>query len=101
MLMLFLAITVGASFLIQRPLWEKILIGASALFIGVVTNIIRITVTAILYEYAGHELAERIFHDLAGWLMMPAAALLLWLQLYLLSKILITPEEKRPLLAPR
>jgi exosortase len=101
MLMLFLAITVGASFLIQRPLWEKMLIGASALFIGVVTNIVRITVTAILYENVGHELAERIFHDLAGWLMMPAAALLLWLQLYLLSKVLITPEENRPLLVPR
>lgn len=101
MLMLFLAITVGASFLIQRPLWEKIFIGASALVIGVITNILRITSTAILFEYVDQKLAETLFHDLAGWLMIPAAALFLWSELYLLSKILITPRKAGPLLLPR
>jgi exosortase/archaeosortase family protein len=92
---------VGASLLIQRPLWEKVLVGFSALFIGVVTNILRITVTAFLYEYVGAELADKVFHDLAGWLMMPAATLLLWLELYLLSKLFITPAKSRPLLVAR
>jgi exosortase len=101
MLVLFLAITVGASFLIKRPLWEKVFVAASALGIGIVTNILRITVTAILYEYVGKELAEKIFHDLAGWLMMPGATLLLWLELYVLSKILVAPVKARPLLLVR
>jgi exosortase len=98
MLLVFLAITVGASFLIQRPLWEKVFVGLSALFIGVVANVLRITVTAILYEYVGKEWAERVFHDLAGWLMMPLAMLLLWFELYLLSKILVTPVKSDPVL---
>jgi exosortase len=96
MLMLFLAITVGASFLIQRPLWEKVFVALSALVIGVVTNIIRITVTAILHEYVGQHWADLVFHDLAGWLMMPVASLLLYLELFLLSKLLITPVKAAP-----
>jgi exosortase len=93
MLMLFLAITVGASFLIKRPLWEKALVACSAIVIGVVTNILRITVTAILYEYVGAEWAERVFHDLAGWLMMPAATIFLYLELLILSKLLVVPAK--------
>jgi len=93
MLMLFLAITVGASFLIKRPLWEKVLVALSALVIGVVTNILRITVTAILYEYVSAEWAERVFHDLAGWLMMPMATLFLYLELMILSKLLVAPVQ--------
>ena len=96
MLMLFLAITVGASFLIERPFWEKIFVSLSALVIAVVTNILRITVTAILYEYAGKELADKVFHDLAGWLMMPVATLLLFLELYILSKLLVPETSSSP-----
>jgi exosortase len=101
MLMLFLAITVGASFLIKRPLWEKAFVALSALLIAVLTNILRITVTAILYEYVGKEWAEKVFHDLAGWLMMPAAMLFLYLELSLLSKLFITPARSGPALAVR
>lgn len=101
MLMLFLAITVGASFLVDRPLWEKIVISLSALVIAILTNILRITVTAFLYEYVGSELAEKVFHDLAGWLMMPTATLLLMLELYLLSKLLVAPDESGPILMRR
>jgi exosortase len=101
MLFLFLAITVGASFLIKRPLWEKVFVSLSALGIGVVTNILRITVTAVLYEYVGKAPAERVFHDFAGWLMMPVATLLLWLELYVLSKILVPPVNSPPFLAVR
>jgi exosortase len=102
MLMLFAAITVGASFLVQRPLWEKVLISLSAMVIGLFTNILRISVTAILYEYVGAELADKVFHDLAGWLMMPAATLLLILELYVLSKLLVVrPAESSPVLMQR
>jgi exosortase len=96
MLMLFLAITVGASFLISRPLWEKCLIAASALVIGVIANITRITLTALLYEYGDPDWARVVFHDLAGWLMMPVAMLLLAGEIWLLSRLLIVPEQTRP-----
>ena len=53
--------------------------------VGEKTNVVRITVTGVLYETAGPEWAEMVFHDLAGWFMMPLAVLLLWLEMGLLS----------------
>jgi exosortase len=93
MLMLFLAITVGATFVINRPLWEKVFVALSALIIAVIANIIRITTTAVLYEYVGQQWADKVFHDLAGWLMMPVAVALLFLELYVLNKLLVAPAS--------
>ena len=96
MLIVFFAITVGATFVIQRAWWEKALIAASAIPIGVAANIIRITATGIVYERVSRELAEKLFHDLAGWLMMPVALILLGVELFLLSRLFL----ERPMTAP-
>jgi exosortase len=101
MLLLFLAITVGAAFLIRRPIWEKTFVALSALAISVVTNIMRITVTALLYEYVGKSWAQMVFHDLAGWLMMPIATLLLGIELWILSRLLVTPTKSEPIFVKR
>jgi exosortase len=101
MMMMFFAITLGAALLVRRPLWEKVLITLSAIAIGLVANLIRITVTAFLHEYVGSELADRVFHDLAGWLMMPLATVILGLEMYVLSKLLVVPERVDVVLAPR
>jgi len=37
------------------------------------------------------ELGHKVFHDLAGWFMMPLAIGLVWLELGLLSAIFIEP----------
>ena len=58
------------------------------LVIALAANIIRILVTAILHKTAGSELADLVFHDLAGWLMMPLALGMLWLELLVLSWVL-------------
>ena len=44
-----------------------------------------------------HELADVVFHDLAGFFMMPTAVVLLWLELGLLSKLLVEPGPTRPI----
>ena len=97
MLMLFLAITVAASFLMNRPAWEKFFIAGSAMAIGIVANLVRITATALLFEYFDPNWAHFVFHDMAGWLMMPLAMVLLAGELWLLSLLLIAPDETRPL----
>ena len=59
----------------------------------------RITATGYAYHLGGRDsqLAQMIYHDLAGWLMMPFALTLLWVELALLSRLLITPQDTRPL----
>ena len=98
MLMLFFAACVGAAFLLrQRDLLTRILIVLSAIPIAVIANVSRIIITAVLYETVSQELGDKIFHDLAGWFMMPLAIALLWLETALLSNLFVAPERKAPL----
>ncbi len=93
MLMTSAALTFGLAFILQRPLWERLVILASAVPIALLTNMIRITVTGLCYEYFGPEVAEQVFHGLAGLLMMPLAVGLLWLEIVILSRLTIEPAE--------
>lgn len=98
MLMLFFAACVGAAFILRRhDLLTRILIVLSAIPIAVFSNVTRITVTAILYETVSQELGDKIFHDLAGWFMMPLAIAILWLETGIFSKLFVAPEHEAPL----
>ena len=95
MLMVFVAISAATMIISQRTRWEKLLILVSALPIALACNIARIVATAVAYQWVGSETADLIFHDLSGWLMMPAAMGLLFLELRLLDWLLV--EVKNPL----
>jgi exosortase len=98
MLVIFFALTTAVALVWRRPLWEKVLMVASAVPIALVSNLIRITATGILHETVGSEIANAVFHDLAGWLMMPLALGMLWVEFTLLSRLLI---DAGPTAAPR
>lgn len=91
MMMLFFAVCVGAAFIVRRSFAEKVFLVLSAIPIAVAANVARITLTAILYQTAGPALAQAVFHDLAGWLMMPIAVVMLWLLAGVLSLLRIFP----------
>ena len=105
MMMLFSAICLGAVFVVRKPLWEKLVMVASAVPIAVVANMMRIVMTALLCEFARQwpslfnaEAAEKFMHDIAGLLMMPTGLGLLLVEMSLLSKLLISSRAKRPLM---
>lgn len=100
MLVIFFAMATAIAVMSRRPWADRVLIVLSALPIAMVTNIARITVTGLLHEAVGSRLANLVFHDLAGWLMMPMALALLWCELKLLSALLVPePGDAGP--APR
>ncbi|HWE37736.1 MAG TPA: exosortase/archaeosortase family protein [Isosphaeraceae bacterium] len=84
----------------ERPWVDRVLIVLSALPIAMITNIARITATGILHEAVGSKWANLVFHDLAGWLMMPMALALLWCELQILSALLVAEEAPARRLAP-
>jgi len=61
----------------------------SAVPIALATNVLRITATGVLHETVGAELANAVFHDLAGWLMMPVALVLLGVELEVLKRLFL------------
>jgi len=94
MLMLFFAVCIGAAFVLKkRPIWERAVIVVSAVPIAILANVARITVTAVLHELVSTELADKVFHDMAGLLMMPLALTLLWAELALLSQLVMQPVD--------
>jgi exosortase len=101
MLMSFFALTTALCFVIDRSLWEKCLVWLSAPAIAIVSNVLRIVATGLAYEFGSAKLADLIFHDLAGWLMMPVGLGLLWLEFFVLSRLVPTVEQQDLSLALR
>jgi exosortase len=96
MLVVFFALSTAFGLLAAKmQLWERLIIVASAVPIALASNIIRITVTGILHGTGHSELAERFFHDVAGWLMMPLALGFLALEMFILSNLFIEKKEHR------
>ena len=55
---------------------------------------LRIAATGILIDAVDAEWAHRVFHDLAGWLMMPVALALLAVELRVLSILFVQPPRR-------
>lgn len=94
MLMIFFALSTAVVLVSRRPLWERLVILASAVPIALAVNVLRVTATGVLLEAAGKSAARVLYHDLAGWLMMPVALVLLGIECWLLDRLFV---EVRPL----
>jgi len=93
MTMIFFALATAVALTIRRTALEKAVIVASAVPIALAVNIARITVTGLLHATGRPLLAGWLFHDLAGWLMMPLALVLLQCELYYLKRLLIAEKD--------
>ncbi len=76
----------------DRPLWERGVLFLSTVPIALIANILRITATAWAYHLLGAEYGEKIAHDTAGWAMMPIALVLVWIELKVLSWLVIEEQ---------
>lgn len=101
MLTIFVALSVALVMLGERQWWENLVILASAVPIALIVNSIRITVTGLLYQVASSEVAEMVFHDLAGWVMMPMALGMLFLLQQILANLFIAEDTVVAAVAPR
>ncbi len=97
MLTIFVGLAVAITLVTDRPWWERIVIVLSAVPIALAVNIVRITVTGILHLTVGPELADLVFHKLAGWIMMPMALGMLYVEFQILSHLVIDDEDSGPL----
>ena len=61
--------------------------------IALIANVVRITATGMAFHGFSGEAARAHFHGLSGWLMMPFALLLLWLELRFMSKLFVLGQE--------
>lgn len=83
---------------VTRPLLDKIALVASSIPVALLANIARISLTAILHDTFGGVVATHFYHDLAGWLMIPFALILYWIEIWILSRLLVETRYEAPLL---
>lgn len=95
MLLTFAAITTGMAMLIKRPWLDRAVILLSTLPVAVAVNVVRISSNGVAMDLWSPEVAHNLFHDQAGWIMMPLAIAILWFELWAISRLFveIPPEE--------
>lgn len=91
MLTAFIIVAAFIAYMVKRARWQKTVLLLSSIPVAVMCNIIRIVVTAILILMVSTEVGEKFFHDFAGLVMMPAAVLLLFGEIWLMDR-LVVPE---------
>jgi len=96
MLMTFIALSTAAALVVKRPLLDRIVLVASSIPVALLANIARIVMTGALHEMVGGHAATTFYHDLAGWVMMPLALVLYWIEIGVLSRILIETKHEAP-----
>ena len=95
MLTIFGAISFAVALLCGRPLWQRLAILASWIPIALAVNVFRITLTGAIYALIGgnHEQLQDIFHTLWGWVMMPMALGLMFVEFKILDNLFIEDDE--------
>lgn len=91
----FFAIAAAIAIISDRPPWQRAAVMLAALPIALTSNIVRISVTGYLYGIGRGDWADAIFHDLAGWLMMPLALGQCYFLLWFLDGAFIVEDEVR------
>jgi exosortase len=87
MVMVFCALTTATAILLPLSWQRRTILIASAIPLAIVSNVARITVAGIASQVLNGQAGKFVYHDLAGWLMVPFAFCLLAAELWLLSTL--------------
>jgi exosortase/archaeosortase family protein len=80
----------GYSYLVERKLWIRIFLVLAMIPVAIISNGIRVVITALLVNYYGYRAAEGFMHLFSGW-----AIFLLSIMLLLALHGLITATQHR------
>ena len=78
------------------PWWQKALTLVAALPIAIISNVLRIVGTGLLYHWVSGEAGRHFSHDFSGLVMIPIAAAMFWLFVKYLDRLLPEVETVSP-----
>jgi exosortase len=103
MVMTFLTLSAGMAIMLKgEPIWARTIVVMSTVPVAIAVNTLRITATGILHHWSESEWARWVFHDVAGWLMMPIGLILFFALLWATRRAVVTvrPVKLPVLLTP-
>jgi exosortase/archaeosortase family protein len=88
---IFIALAVAIAMIsTHRPWWERVVIMFSSIPIALIVNCVRITVTGLLFNLnLDEKIVNEIFHNYPGYFMVPLALGLLFLEMQILSRLVV------------
>jgi len=89
MLVVFVALSTGVAMLMRSRFTDKAIILLSAIPIALMANVVRITVTGMLTETVGPTIGGLDIHDFLGYFMAPLGLGMLWIEKWILDRLLI------------
>lgn len=95
-LMSFISIAAAIAFLSSRPLWQKLVITASAVPIAIACNVLRVAGVGILDLYAGREWSEGFAHQFAGMVLLLPAFFLIMLVCWAVDQVFVEEADDQP-----
>ena len=93
----FLALAAAFTLVTKSALPVRLALLISALPIAILANVARISVTAVLFYWDQSESARAVFHDLAGWLMIPLGCAMLLFECWFLERVFVRDGPRRDL----
>ncbi len=94
LLMAFPALAVATAYLEDRPLWHRVVMVVMSIPIAIACNILRVTITGVMYAIDKPELGHGFMHDFTGLLMLIPAFGMLWLIGWLLAGFNAEDDEE-------
>jgi exosortase len=95
-LIAYVALGVAWAYLEYRPIWQRVVLVASAVPIAIVLNVVRVAITCMIYVIDKPEMGQGFMHEMAGIMMLAPAVLLFWLLGWLLHRLVIEVDEDTP-----
>ncbi|MBN2474313.1 MAG: exosortase/archaeosortase family protein [Pirellulales bacterium] len=92
MLVGIMALAFAYTIVSRRPWWQKALLLASAAPVAIAANVLRITLTALLFRHVSAETSDVFSHDAAGWFTNCAAAVLFAAVLWCIGRMFVETE---------
>lgn len=95
LLMAFVALGVAMAYLHQRPIWQRFVLLLSTIPIAILCNVIRVTITCLIYILWDPRYAQGIYHDLLGLLMLPLAFGLYGAIAWFMSNLFVEMDDQQ------
>jgi exosortase len=99
MMVTFAAFSVGAVLTLRCSRFEKLMILLGVVPVAVLSNVLRVTVTGVTYAAAAKGAAD-FLHDVYGYLMIFIGLGLLWVEVWVLRRLVVDPAKAAPRRVP-
>lgn len=95
-LIAYIALGVAWAYLEYRPIWQRVVLVASAVPVAILLNVARVAITCTMYVVDKPELGQDFMHEVTGMIMLAPALLLFWLLSWLLRSLVIEVDDEAP-----